>query len=307
MSESLETSARNSAACATLVAHALGDGFGRLLVVVPGDGDVGALACQRERDGRTNALLRACHQRDLALQRHAVSPLRGLSLCAAPATPQFPRHHLLGARLSRAALLGIATSHERLWRAALPARSDDASRLQIGDLLLTVAELGQSGFVVVAELRRDAGLRRRLGEPPRRAVHLQLSVLGMIDVGDMAVGDHVGIVRRLEHGVDRRRDDVGAAQPGDPVVARAGVMGRQKVYYGNVWTELNTVGSDLFSLLNARLTKYTRLLQAYTQLGWAKALQQDDLPGSADVSAPNACRPTGATCRSSPAPSPERT
>ena len=66
-------------------------------------------------------------------------------------------------------------------------------------------------------------LGRRFGELPRRAVHLQrLAVLGVVDLGDIAVGQHVGIVGRLQQRVDRRRDDVGAAQPRHPVVARAG-------------------------------------------------------------------------------------
>jgi hypothetical protein len=53
--------------------HALGDGLRGGLVVVPGDGDVGALARQGERDGGPDALLRAGHQRHLACEFHVVA------------------------------------------------------------------------------------------------------------------------------------------------------------------------------------------------------------------------------------------
>src|SRR5476649_1260585 len=90
--------------------------------------------------------------------------------------------------------------------------SDDLLRLEVGDLGGTVAQPCQNRAVMFAQLRRDAGLRGRLGESPWRAVYFELSVLGMLDMRHVAVGDHVGIVRRFEHRVDRRRDDVRAAQ-----------------------------------------------------------------------------------------------
>ncbi|WP_162908155.1 hypothetical protein [Allorhizocola rhizosphaerae] len=54
------------------------------------------------------------------------------------------------------------------------------------------------------------------------------------------------------------------------------LSGRQKSYYDSVVSALNTVGSPLHHH-NARLAKVTRLLQAYTQLGWARALDRDEL------------------------------
>src|SRR6185436_15181997 len=59
-------------------------------------------------------------------------------------------------------------------------RSDDAALLEIGDLGDTNTNLAQHRLVVLAELGRDAGLGRRLGELPRRAMHLELSVPGMV-------------------------------------------------------------------------------------------------------------------------------
>ena len=68
------------------------------------------------------------------------------------------------------------------------------------DIGRAVAEARQHLVVVLAELGRDADLGRRLRELPRRAVHLQpLAVFGIVDLGDVAVGEHVGIVGGLEH------------------------------------------------------------------------------------------------------------
>ena len=54
-------------------------------------------------------------------------------------------------------------------------------------------------------------------------MHLQLlAVVRVFDLGDIAVGHDVRVVRGFEQGVDRRRDDVGGAQLRDPVVARPG-------------------------------------------------------------------------------------
>ena len=77
-----------------------------------------------------------------------------------------------------------------------PLASDDLAFSEVGDLSLAVAEARQHLVVVLAELGRDPDLGRRLRELPRRAVHLQaLAVLGIVDLGDVAVGEHIGIVR----------------------------------------------------------------------------------------------------------------
>ncbi|MFD8594971.1 hypothetical protein ACFV1L_08215 [Kitasatospora sp. NPDC059646] len=51
--------------------------------------------------------------------------------------------------------------------------------------------------------------------------------------------------------------------------------GRQKLYYDTVASR--SAGSGDLSAANARVTEAVTLLQAYTELGWARALQQDDL------------------------------
>src|SRR5437016_4827442 len=57
--------------------------------------------------------------------------------------------------------------------------SDDAAFVEVSDLAVAIAQLAQHRFVVLAQVRRDAGPGRRLGELPGRAVHFQLlAVLG---------------------------------------------------------------------------------------------------------------------------------
>jgi hypothetical protein len=57
---------------------------------------------------------------------------------------------------------------------------------------------------------------------PRGTVHLELpAVLRIFDFGEVTVCEHVRIVGGFEQRVDRRRDDVGAAEDLHPLVARA--------------------------------------------------------------------------------------
>src|SRR5262245_43862162 len=73
------------------------------------------------------------------------------------------------------------------------------------NIRLTVAEAGQDLAVVLAELGRDPDLGRCFREPPRRTVHPQaLAVLGIVDLGDVAVGKHIRVCGGLEHRVDWR-------------------------------------------------------------------------------------------------------
>ncbi|MEV4558261.1 hypothetical protein AB0K51_14895 [Kitasatospora sp. NPDC049285] len=52
------------------------------------------------------------------------------------------------------------------------------------------------------------------------------------------------------------------------------LAGKQKAYYDAVVHDLQTAGTPLFGA-NAALTKALRLIQGYTQAGWATALRQD--------------------------------
>lgn len=54
------------------------------------------------------------------------------------------------------------------------------------------------------------------------------------------------------------------------------LTGRQKAYYDRVVAELTAPGRPL-SDANAQVTKSMRLLQAYTESGWATALRQDEI------------------------------
>ncbi|MEU8268352.1 hypothetical protein AB0B89_14420 [Sphaerisporangium sp. NPDC049002] len=54
------------------------------------------------------------------------------------------------------------------------------------------------------------------------------------------------------------------------------LSGRQKAYYDRVVAELTTPGKPL-SDANAQVTKSMRLLQAFTETGWATALRQDEI------------------------------
>src|ERR1700730_5343016 len=91
--------------------------------------------------------------------------------------------------------------------------SNDLPVPEILDLRCAVAEPCKDLVIVRAEFRGDADAGRRLRKMPRRAVDFQpLAVLRVVDLGDITIGQHVGIVGGFEQGVDRRRDDVRAAQ-----------------------------------------------------------------------------------------------
>src|ERR1700730_6339863 len=115
-------------------------------------------------------------------------------------------------------------SHVSLIRVPVPRRplpSNDLARAEPLELPVGVAETGQHFVVVGAETRRNADLGRRFGELPGRAMHLELlAMLRVADLRYVAVGQNVGVIGGFEQRVDRRRNDVRAAQPGDPVVAR---------------------------------------------------------------------------------------
>src|SRR5262245_36502035 len=101
--------------------------------------------------------------------------------------------------------------------------SNDLALPKAVNVRLAVAEARQHLVVVLAELGRNPDLGRGLRELPRRAVHPQaLAVLGIVDLGDVAVGKHIGVCGRLEHGVDWRRDDIGGPELAHPVLARVG-------------------------------------------------------------------------------------
>src|SRR6185437_5925761 len=86
-----------------------------------------------------------------------------------------------------------------------------------------VTEIAENLFIVFAEVGGDANLRRRLRELPWRAVHLEaLTVSGIVDLGDVAVGDDVRINRGFQQRVDRGRDDVPGTQLRNPVFASSG-------------------------------------------------------------------------------------
>ena len=54
-------------------------------------------------------------------------------------------------------------------------------------------------------------------------MHLQaLAEFRVIDLGHVAVGQHVGVIGGFEQCIDRCSNDVGGAQPGHPIIARAG-------------------------------------------------------------------------------------
>src|SRR5262245_8111498 len=73
------------------------------------------------------------------------------------------------------------------------------------NIRLAVAEAGQDLAVVLAELGRNADFGRCFRELPRRTVHPQaLAVLGIVDLGDVAVGKHIRVCGGLEHRVDWR-------------------------------------------------------------------------------------------------------
>src|SRR6516162_2695478 len=72
--------------------------------------------------------------------------------------------------------------------------SDDLSLPEIIDLRRGVADPCEDFVIVRAELGGDADLRRGLREMPRRTVDLEpFAVIRIVDLGDIAVGQHVGI------------------------------------------------------------------------------------------------------------------
>src|SRR5215470_6830707 len=152
--------------------------------------------------------------------------------------------------------------------------SDDAAFAQIADLARVVAELAQDRLVVLAKLRRDAGPGGRLGELPGAAMHLQPpAVLGIVDLGDIAVGENVGIVGGFEQRVDGGGDDVGRAQPRHPVIAAAageqGVEQRQKLAAPVIIVDDDT---ELLEALGLE-----RVVEAQRRHGLAPVVRTDQL------------------------------
>src|SRR5215813_2580013 len=152
--------------------------------------------------------------------------------------------------------------------------SDDAPFAQIADLAGAVAKFAEYRLVVLAEFRPDAGPGGRLGELPGAAMHLQsLAVLGIIDLGDIAVVENVGIVGGFEQRVDGGRDDVGRAQPRHPVVAAA--AGEEGVEQREKLAALVVIVDDDTELLEA--LGLERVVEAQRRHGLAPVVGTDQL------------------------------
>src|SRR5262245_54253836 len=109
------------------------------------------------------------------------------------------------------------------WSRPVDPISNDVALSKPCNLGLSVAEAHQHLLVMLAELRCNASPRWRFRKQPRRAVNPQsLAVFGILHFAHVAIGKHIGVAGRLEHGIDWGGDDVGGPELGHPVVARIG-------------------------------------------------------------------------------------
>src|SRR5262249_44750502 len=123
-----------------------------------------------------------------------------------------------------------ATAHsgpvDRKRKRSLPPRKCTSNNLALSksqNIGVAVAEARQHLLVMLAKLGCHPNAGRSFRNRPGGTMNPEaLAVLGIVDLGDVAVGAYVRVDGCFEQGVDRRRDNVGSPELGHPMVARVG-------------------------------------------------------------------------------------
>ena len=95
---------------------------------------------------------------------------------------------------------------------------DYALFLELFHISFGVTEPFQDFPVVFTQFRCNTGLELEFGEFPGEPDHFNFPCFGMIDFGDVIIGNNIGIFRSFKNGVDRRANDVKLPQCLDPVI-----------------------------------------------------------------------------------------